>query len=117
MLVELFVVLALVTGDWPQFRGPNADAHADQAQTPLEWSDTQNVVWKVPVPGLGWSSPAVVDNRIYLTTAVKEGEGLALRALALHAANGEVIWNRKLNAYLKPLAFIPRTAMRVLLPS
>lgn len=94
----LCLVLALVDGQWFQFRGPNADGHVVGTKTPSEWSDSKNVVWKVPVAGLGWSSPVIVDNRIYLTTAVNQGEGLSLRALCLDAKSGKTIWDQEVRA-------------------
>ncbi len=89
---------ALFAGDWPQFRGINADGHAEGPPTPLEWSDTKNVTWKVSIPGLGWSSPSVVGERLFLTTAVEQGKGLSLRAMALDTRNGEVVWDREIRA-------------------
>lgn len=101
-VVWFLLISGFVVGEeWPQFRGGNADGHAEGAATPLEWSDTKNVVWKRPIAGLGWSSPAVVGGRVYLTTAVKEGEGLSLRALALDAESGEVVWDREVFAVEK----------------
>jgi outer membrane protein assembly factor BamB len=61
----------------------------------MEWSDETNVAWKVRVPGLGWSSPVVADGKVVLTTAVPRGEGLSLRALAIDAATGDVVWDRE----------------------
>jgi outer membrane protein assembly factor BamB len=60
-------------GDWPQFRGPTGDGIAATANPPLTWSPTQNVAWKVPVRGRGRSSPVVLGDRIWLTTALEEG--------------------------------------------
>ena len=57
--------------DWPQFRGPDGQGHSTERGLPLEWSESQNVVWKTPVPGLGWSSPVVSGGRVWLTTAVE----------------------------------------------
>lgn len=87
--------------DWPRFRGPRSDGHAAGPPTPLEWSDTKNVAWKVPIPGLGWSSPSIASGKIFLTTAVKQGEGLSLRALALDATNGSILWDREVRALEK----------------
>ncbi len=56
--------------DWPQFRGPTGDGMAGAVGLPTTWSETENVVWKVPVAGLGRSSPVVLGSRIWLTTAV-----------------------------------------------
>jgi outer membrane protein assembly factor BamB len=102
MILSLLLVMgALATDDWPQFRGPNADAHAPKTATPLEWSDRKNVVWKTKIPGLGWSSPAVVGGRVYLTTAIPQGEGLSLRTLATDAKTGKIIWDREVRAVAK----------------
>jgi len=86
-----------LTGNWPQFRGP-ANAHALGHHPPMTWSDTQNIEWKVPIAGLGWSSPSVYRNVIYLTTAVPKGEGLSLRALALDAQSGKTLWDVEVKA-------------------
>jgi outer membrane protein assembly factor BamB len=60
--------------DWPQFRGPDGQGHAAASDVPLHWSESQNVLWRIPVPGRGWSSPVVSGGRIWLTTAI-EGTG------------------------------------------
>ena len=56
--------------DWPWWRGPNRDglAAADQ-KPPLKWSETENVLWKAPVPGRGHGAPTVVGDRVFLTAA------------------------------------------------
>ena len=59
---------------WPQFRGPSAGVVADDPGLPDTWSETQNVVWKVDVPGLGWSSPIVWDDHVFLTSAISAGK-------------------------------------------
>ena len=63
--------LAVMADDWPQFRGPTGDGLATATNLPLTWSPTQNVTWKVPVPGRGRSSPVLLGDRIWLTTAVE----------------------------------------------
>ena len=59
------------TENWPQFRGPTGQGHAAVREAPLAWSEKENVVWKIPIPGRGWSSPVVIDGRVWLTTAVE----------------------------------------------
>jgi outer membrane protein assembly factor BamB len=56
-------------GDWPRWRGPKDDGMA-RGDAPLEWGDTKNVAWRVPVPGRGHSSPVIWGDQIFLTTAV-----------------------------------------------
>ena len=100
MWLQILTLCALSLGDWSQFRGPNSDGHAASA-SPLEWSDTKNVAWKTHIPGLGWSSPVVVDGKVFLTTAVPSGEGLSLRAIAVDSTTGEILWDREVRAVAK----------------
>src|SRR5438445_226798 len=57
--------------DWPQWRGPDAQGHAQGTGYPLTWRETQNVAWKTPLPGRGWSSPVIQGEQIWLTTALE----------------------------------------------
>lgn len=57
--------------NWHQFRGPLGTGVAPRGNPPTEWSESQNIKWKVPIPGRGSSSPIVWGDRIYLLTAVK----------------------------------------------
>jgi outer membrane protein assembly factor BamB len=58
---------------WPQFRGPGGRGIAAGASMPLHWSATENVLWKLELPGRGHSSPVVWDDLVFVTTAI-EGE-------------------------------------------
>ena len=67
--------LSAESENWPAFRGADAMSTADDdPRLPLTWSTTDNVVWKTPIPGLGWSSPVIWDDRIFLTTVISDGE-------------------------------------------
>lgn len=57
---------------WPGFRGQQAEGIADGFSTPVSWDieKSTNVKWKIPIPGLAHSSPAVYGNRIFITTAI-----------------------------------------------
>jgi len=56
---------------WPGFRGPAMNGLVPAGATlPTEWSSTQNVAWVADVPGQGWSSPVVVGNTVFVTSAV-----------------------------------------------
>lgn len=79
--------------DWPQFRGPTGQGHSAETGLPLEWSDSRDVVWKTPVPGLGWSSPVVVGGRVWLTTSVEERGAASLRAMAFDVDSGREVVN------------------------
>jgi outer membrane protein assembly factor BamB len=56
--------------NWPQFRGPNAGVVADDPVLPDRWSESDNVVWKLDVPGLGWGSPVVRGDHVFMTTVI-----------------------------------------------
>ena len=92
MMKSLFLLsLFFLTQDWPQFRGPDGQGHADERGLPLTWSETQHVKWKTAIPGKGWSSPAIQGGRIWLTTATEEGK--SLRALCVDRQTGAVLLN------------------------
>ncbi len=86
--------LSLGAADWPGFRGPTGDGQVAPAPggrplgLPLTWSETEHVVWKTAIPERGWSTPAVMDGQIWLTTATPEGHDFSV--LCLDAATGQV---------------------------
>ena len=105
-LILLLVALISEPTDWPQFRGPNSDGHAvGTTACPMDWSETKNVLWKTDIAGLGWSSPVVVGNQVFLTTAVREENRLSLRALALDANNGKQLWDYVAKKKIKTVGF------------
>lgn len=101
-------------GSWPQWRGPQGQGHAPTAvNVPRLWSENQNICWKTPVPGRGWSSPVIAGDQIWLTTAIesvlsedlkkKRLEGntnsqaltvsgpISLRAICIDRASGKIV--------------------------
>jgi len=111
----LLAISTLFGADWPQFRGPGAAGIADGVRFPERWSETENVAWKTAIPGVGWSSPVVWGDRVYLTTAVSSGpieemkKGLyfggnrgktdaehRFLAVALNAKTGAIVWQKEL---------------------
>jgi len=76
LLPLLLLVGARVAGavdNWPEFRGPGGDGHADSAKLPLTWSETEHVRWKTAIHDRGWSSPVIWGDQIWLTTATQDG--------------------------------------------
>lgn len=90
---------ALYAENWPEFRGPTGQGLSSATGLPVKWSATENVTWKQPVPGKGWSSPILLEGKLYLTTAVPldEERGTAgpqsLRTLCLAADTGKTLWD------------------------
>lgn len=58
--------------NWPQWRGPSANGLVVHGNPPLEWNETKNLKWKVPIPGKGHATPAIWENRIFVLTAVAD---------------------------------------------
>src|SRR5215475_2931805 len=71
MKVILLYLCLLASDQWEQWRGPNSAGISENQQLPDVWSPTQNIAWKVDVPGRGFSSPVVRDSRIFLTTSIE----------------------------------------------
>jgi len=85
--------------DWPQWRGPANDGNSTAKGVPTKWSAEENVAWKVKLPGMGGSTPILVGDQIFLTSAA--GERLVL--LALSTKDGKEIWRADLGKGI-PLA-------------
>jgi hypothetical protein len=49
---------------WPHWRGPLASGVAPHADPPLTWSETNNIRWKVKIPGVGTATPILWENKI-----------------------------------------------------
>jgi outer membrane protein assembly factor BamB len=83
---------------WPQWRGPHATGASKHATPPTEWSETNNVRWKVELPGRGSASPIVWGDRVYVLTAVAADPNAGARAvhkftvMALNRRDGKIAW-------------------------
>jgi outer membrane protein assembly factor BamB len=79
---------------WPRWRGPSGQGHVAGTSYVDTWSEKQNVKWRVPVPGLGHSSPIVWRDHLFLTTATDEGAVVSM--LAFSRATGKQLWRTSL---------------------
>jgi outer membrane protein assembly factor BamB len=102
----LFLALVLLDfgvpaarADWPQFRGPWGDGRASAPGDtkplglPLRWSETNNVKWKTEIPYRGWSTPVVMGDQVWLTTATDDGHDFF--AICVDAQTGKILFNEK----------------------
>src|SRR4030095_12495924 len=84
--------LAVVSADdnWPRFRGSDVGVAADHPSLPDAWGPSQNIVWRIDVPGRSWSSPVVWGDHIFVTTAINtvENETLLPVASYISRSNG-----------------------------
>jgi outer membrane protein assembly factor BamB len=77
--------------NWPQWRGPDNNGISRETNLPSHWGDKQNIAWKVPMPGVGGSTPVIWGDNIFLTS----GEGRDLVLLCL-GTDGKTRWKRTL---------------------
>jgi len=86
--------------DWPEFRGPggmglaSAPGDTNKVGISLHWSETENVKWKTAIPHRGWSTPVVMEGKVWLTTATPEGHEFFV--ICVDADTGQILLNRKL---------------------
>lgn len=86
--------------DWPAFRGPRGDGHVSPPGAtnlvgfPLRWSESENIKWKTEIPERGWSTPAVMGNQVWLTTATVDGHDFSV--ICVDAESGAIRLNKKL---------------------
>ncbi len=102
LLFAAHAAIAPAAEDWFQFRGPDGQGHSAAVNLPTHWTTTENVRWKTPIAGKGWSSPVAVGDRIFLTTAVPVGDTHSLHVLCLDATHGKILWDVKVFDALVP---------------
>jgi hypothetical protein len=81
--------------DWPRFRGPNGCAIADKVALPLHWDVKQNVRWKAAIPGEGFSSPIVWQDKIFLTAASANGQERMVHCI--DRGTGKSLWTQSIH--------------------
>jgi len=78
--------------NWPSWRGPNGDGTSVETNLPARWDSITNVVWKIPVPGKGYSSPIIWRDNLFLTTALQETHEKVL--LCYDCKSGKLLWQK-----------------------
>ncbi len=90
----LFVFLISFSGikaqNWPCWRGPNGDGSSQETNLPTHWDASTNVVWKIEVPGNGYSSPVIWENKLFLTSALPDKQEKLL--LCYDKVSGKLLW-------------------------
>ena len=94
LVAALCLLLTTAIGlaeDWPQWRGPRHNGVSMDSGLPTEWSESQNVLWKVQLPGIGSATPAVSGSRVFLTS--QSGDDVVLLCLD---TDGKEQWRHRL---------------------
>jgi len=105
--------------NWPQWRGPLGNGVALNSDPPDTWSETENIRWKIKIPGNAFGTPVIWGKHVFVSTAIQAGnsnvsDGLLQRltrrivgtegatnanryvALALDRHDGSIIWENTL---------------------
>jgi outer membrane protein assembly factor BamB len=121
LFIALMICVPVVRGQdransWTGYRGNLANGYSLAKNVPLHWSDSTNIRWKIPMPGRGWSTPVVLNGKVWLTTATPDGK--EYRVIGINAETGKIIRNIKvfeaaptqethpLNSFASPTAAI-----------
>jgi outer membrane protein assembly factor BamB len=100
VLVALVMAPAIsAQSSWPQFRGPDGNGLGTQP-VPVSWAEGRNIQWKTPIHGKGWSSPIVLGDRVWLTTATPDGRQLSV--IAVDRTTGTIVHDLKLFDVAEP---------------
>src|SRR5438874_4166771 len=101
LIVGVTAVIAAQTrqGDWPNWRGPTHDGAIASFTEPATWPERLSRKWKVDV-GLGYATPVLVGNRIYMFARQGENEVLD----AIDTDTGKTIWQ---SSYAAPFTMNP----------
>src|SRR2546421_189470 len=98
LLAALALLLSLTTlafaENWPMWRGPRLDGSSLEKDVPLKWSEGENIAWKTAIPGVGYSSPIVVGDRVFLTSCLIKEQARVL--YCLDRQDGHIAWQREL---------------------
>ncbi len=95
-LCSALLASSAVADNWAHWRGDAGNGISATATPPTRWNASQNVKWKVPIPGRGSGSPVVWENRVFVVTAVDAGAGgkLDFQLLCFDRDNGAVLWQQ-----------------------
>lgn len=78
--------------NWANWRGPNGDGTSIETNLPTQWDSITNVIWKVPVPGVGYASPIIWGDRLFTATAIHETQERVL--LCYDCKTGDLLWQK-----------------------
>ncbi|HEY0457168.1 MAG TPA: PQQ-binding-like beta-propeller repeat protein [Verrucomicrobiae bacterium] len=105
LLIALAARCAFAGETWPQFRGPDGNGLSDAKGLPVTWSEQKNIKWKTSIHGKAWSSPVILGNQVWLTTATADGKELFV--LCVDRDSGKIVRDQKLVDVPNPQYCIP----------
>jgi outer membrane protein assembly factor BamB len=110
MTILLAAILFLSAGNWPQWRGPEANGVSTETNLPTSWGANENIDWKVKLPGRGMSTPIIWEDRVFLTSQIgrglveqqadpaRENEPVSFVIQCFRRTDGKLVWEKRIAA-------------------
>jgi len=92
LLTAVLFVAPSRAEDWPVWRGSRGDGTSLEQEVPTRWSATDNIAWKIEIPGVGHASPIVFGDYVFVATCIEETQKWVL--LCLDRKTGKTVWRR-----------------------
>lgn len=95
LVASVCIPCTLYSDNWPRFRGPNGTGVSADKDIPIHFDADKGILWKVPIPGVGNSSPIVWKDRLFLQSATADHKQRHL--LCIDVADGKILWTRTIS--------------------
>jgi outer membrane protein assembly factor BamB len=97
IVLLLFSIAPLPAADWPQWRGPNRDGISTETGLLKEWpKEGPKLTWKINLGGVGYGSPVIVGDKLFISAAEDDKEGKKEFAVCVNTKTGEQVWKVEL---------------------
>ncbi len=100
VILPVLLSISFSAENWPEFRGPFSNGHvtapgdSKPLGLPLRWSESENIKWKTGIHDAGWSSPVIMEGKVWLTTATPDGKDFFV--ICIDSATGRILLDEKL---------------------
>lgn len=94
--VTLIISATTLGMDWPQWRGPFFNGSTDETNLPDSWSESENVAWTSPLPGVSGATPVVCNGRVFVSSMVERGPEFV--ALCFDVKDGKKLWEKTIGS-------------------
>lgn len=96
--LSLFVLAGVSQAEnWPQWRGPRLDGVSLEKNIPTTWTKTENVAWRMPLPGAAGSTPIIWGDQIFLTSVESQPGGTDTLVLICLGTDGKLRWKKQVS--------------------
>jgi outer membrane protein assembly factor BamB len=94
LVLLTLVTTAICADDWAQWRGPNFNGSSDERNLPTSWSRTENIAWRVDLPGPSAATPVVWGNQVFVSSTDLSND--TLLAMCFDRQSGKQLWSHQI---------------------